>query len=293
MPPAARVSDLHLCPMVTGIVPHVGGPILPPCAPTVLTGAMPQARILDMVTCIGPPDMIAKGSATVLMGGMPAARMFDLTQHGGVIVLGWPTVLIGDAGGGSVTLKVAPGSSPAFVDSLRSALTTLFATPSGAAWLRQMGKNGRTVTFEETGDDNGYARATDVAHRASPPGSDSVISWNPNKNALDPSRPGTQGAPGAAVILAHEMCHALHNANGDYRNGPDDGYPGQRGTSARNEERSTVGTSGPITRPDGTVDNHAPDYSHDVPTENSFRDDLGIPRRPSYYPQNWPGGAPW
>ena len=95
MPPAARVTDMHVCPMVTGIVPHVGGPILPPCCPTVLIGSLPAARITDLATCVGPPDMIALGSFTVLIGGLPAARMLDMTAHGGVIVLGWPTVLIG------------------------------------------------------------------------------------------------------------------------------------------------------------------------------------------------------
>lgn len=100
MPPAARAGDMHTCPMVTGTVPHVGGPILPPCMPTVLTGKMPQARITDMATCAGPPDVIVKGSATVLVGSLPAARLGDSTAHGGVIVVGFPTVLIGDSGGG-------------------------------------------------------------------------------------------------------------------------------------------------------------------------------------------------
>ena len=95
MPPAARLGDMHVCPAITGVVPHVGGPILPPCAPTVLTGFMPQARVGDMATCVGPPDVIAKGSATVMVGGQPAARMGDMTAHGGNIVIGCPTVLIG------------------------------------------------------------------------------------------------------------------------------------------------------------------------------------------------------
>jgi uncharacterized Zn-binding protein involved in type VI secretion len=93
--PAARASDMHVCPMVTGIVPHVGGPILPPCCVTVLTGSLPQARVTDMATCVGPPDVIVLGSFTVLVGSLPAARMGDLTAHGGTIVLGLPTVLIG------------------------------------------------------------------------------------------------------------------------------------------------------------------------------------------------------
>jgi uncharacterized Zn-binding protein involved in type VI secretion len=74
--------------MVTGVVPHVGGPILPPCHPTTLIGFLPAARVGDMLTCVGPPDVIVKGSPTVLIGMMPAARMGDNTAHGGVIVLG-------------------------------------------------------------------------------------------------------------------------------------------------------------------------------------------------------------
>ncbi|MDN3581253.1 PAAR domain-containing protein [Mucilaginibacter flavus] len=96
MPPAARVSDNHVCPMVNpGGVPHVGGPILPPGAPTVLIGGMPAATAGNMCTCSGPPDSILMGSSTVLIGGQPAARLGDSTAHGGTIVLGCPTVLIG------------------------------------------------------------------------------------------------------------------------------------------------------------------------------------------------------
>ncbi len=93
--PAARLTDMHTCPMVTGTVPHVGGPIVGPGAPTVLIGGLPAARLGDMAMCVGPPDAIIKGSMTVLIGGMPAARLGDLTVHGGVIVSGLPTVLIG------------------------------------------------------------------------------------------------------------------------------------------------------------------------------------------------------
>jgi uncharacterized Zn-binding protein involved in type VI secretion len=81
--------------MVTVLVPHVGGPILPPGCPTVLIGGLPAARVTDMATCVGPPDIIILGSFTVLIGGLPAARLGDMTAHGGVIVLGLPTVLIG------------------------------------------------------------------------------------------------------------------------------------------------------------------------------------------------------
>ncbi|CAH0990136.1 hypothetical protein SIN8267_00221 [Sinobacterium norvegicum] len=93
--PASRITDMHVCPMVTGVVPHVGGPIVVPGAPTVLIGGLPAAAVGSMCTCVGPPDSIAMGSATVLVGGKPAARMGDSTSHGGTIVLGLPTVLIG------------------------------------------------------------------------------------------------------------------------------------------------------------------------------------------------------
>ncbi len=98
MRPAARVGDMHVCPMVTPAVPpvpHVGGPILPPGSLTVLIGGQPAARLGDMATCTGPPDAIALGSATVLILNQPAARIGDATAHGGSIVAGCPTVLIG------------------------------------------------------------------------------------------------------------------------------------------------------------------------------------------------------
>jgi uncharacterized Zn-binding protein involved in type VI secretion len=93
--PAARVGDMHVCPMVTGIVPHVGGPVLPPGGIPVLIGGVPAARVSDMCVCVGPPDVIALGSFTVLIGGLPAARLGDMTAHGGSLILGLPTVLIG------------------------------------------------------------------------------------------------------------------------------------------------------------------------------------------------------
>ncbi|SFM60651.1 Zn-binding Pro-Ala-Ala-Arg (PAAR) domain-containing protein, incolved in TypeVI secretion [Chitinophaga sp. YR627] len=95
MPPAARLTDMHVCPMSTGPVPHVGGPVSGPGVPTVLIGGMPAATVGDMLVCTGPPDVIVKGSATVMIGGKPAARMGDSTAHGGSIVLGCPTVMIG------------------------------------------------------------------------------------------------------------------------------------------------------------------------------------------------------
>lgn len=96
--PASRVADMHVCPMVTpGVppIPHVGGPVLPPGAITVLIGGMPAARIGDMCVCIGPPDVIVMGYPKVLIKGPPAARLGDMTAHGGTLVMGYPKVLIG------------------------------------------------------------------------------------------------------------------------------------------------------------------------------------------------------
>ncbi len=111
MPPAARISDMHVCPMVTGIVPHVGGPIAMGC-PTVIIGMMPAARVGDMATCVGPPDVIALGSPTVIIGGMMAARIGDQTAHGGTIVVGFPTVMIGIPGQGRALVVAAATGAP-------------------------------------------------------------------------------------------------------------------------------------------------------------------------------------
>lgn len=98
MPPAARLTDLHTCPMQTpGLppIPHVGGPVVGPGVPTVLIGSLPAAVLGDNAVCVGPPDVIIMGSTTVLIGSKPAARVGDPTAHGGSIVVGLPTVLIG------------------------------------------------------------------------------------------------------------------------------------------------------------------------------------------------------
>jgi uncharacterized Zn-binding protein involved in type VI secretion len=95
MPAAARVSDFHTCPMVTGQVPHVGGPVIGPGAANVLIGGVPAAVTGDGAACAGPPDTIAAGSSSVFIGGKPAARMGDATAHGGSIATGLPTVIVG------------------------------------------------------------------------------------------------------------------------------------------------------------------------------------------------------
>jgi uncharacterized Zn-binding protein involved in type VI secretion len=125
---------MHVCPMVTGVVPHVGGPILPPGCPTVLIGELPAARATDLATCVGPPDAIAMGSPTVLIGNLMAARMGDPTVHGGVIVLGLPTVMIGIVGMGRpvIVMPIEP-ALPEIGNIALQAAAMVAASVSGAA----------------------------------------------------------------------------------------------------------------------------------------------------------------
>lgn len=95
MPPASRITDMHTCPLFNGPVPHVGGPITGPGVSTVLIGGIPAAVVGDMCVCVGPPDSIVRGSSTVFIGGRQAVRMGDTTAHGGVVVQGYPLVMIG------------------------------------------------------------------------------------------------------------------------------------------------------------------------------------------------------
>ena len=132
--PAARVGDMHVCPMVTpGIppIPHVGGPVMPPGKPTVLIGKMPAATVTNMCTCVGPPDFIVKGSTGVFIGKLPAARMGDTTAHGGSILIGCPTVLIGETspgGGAPSPVVITP-----IIAALRNAAASISSAQPGVA----------------------------------------------------------------------------------------------------------------------------------------------------------------
>lgn len=301
----AGLSDMHVCPLPVPIPPH-------------------------------GPGFVTRGSDTVKIGNLPAARLGDQVYEacGGPdpIVLGCPTVMIGDsgsggaggAGGGGGFVPTPPSllqqladflhnlfagpndqrtrfgssivieGSPEFQARTLAALAELAATPSGREILQNIENSGHTVTIQETGDANGYCQAEGSGADTRDPsrGTDSTVSWNPNHQTTDASDP-VSGTPGSTVILGHELIHAMHNATGTNGNGPYDSYDSQSGSSARGEERSTVGEGGTsVTAPDGSTQ-AVPDYSSSHPTENSLRDDLGIPRRPTYYPSNWPGGAPW
>lgn len=270
MQPAARVTDMHTCPMMTPgtpPVPHVGGPILPPCAPQVLVGGLPQARITDMATCVGPPDIIAQGAATVLVQGLPAARQGDATAHGGVIVMGLPTVLIGGPAfgarptsmvlrlrwgwppwewrltyGDSIEIRPDP-DDPTFQSRALAALIRLDLTRNMHSAFDAIEASGRRVIIENyrpgPGDDpyNAYCTAHDIDGALDPNrGSDSTVTWNPDVHGFGP--PGTTPdwqQPGSDVILGHELIHATHNATGTH------GDNWQNDQVAVDEERNTVG----------------------------------------------------
>ena len=137
---------MHICPMVTVLVPHVGGPIAGPCAPTVLTGMMPQARITDLCVCVGPPDVIIPPCApTVLVSGLPAARIGDMTAHGGAIILGCFTVLIGSAGAGG------PGARGGIPDPVVPPFDLVRQSPTLATQLQQLLNDGWTIQYGPAG----------------------------------------------------------------------------------------------------------------------------------------------
>jgi uncharacterized Zn-binding protein involved in type VI secretion len=301
MPSAARLGDNHVCPLAPpGTPPHVGGPVIPPCCPTVVIGGHPAARVTDPLTCIGPPDTISRGAETVLIGGLPAARMTDNTIHGGTITIGSPNVFIG---GPLVTFPFSVQGTKAQIEEIQLALALLYTTPSGQSLIASIASTRHVVTIRTT--TGGSNCAPGVA-----PGvqSDTTVSWNPAQGL--PGLPAGNPRSGA-VVLGHELCHAEHAANGTNANGPYETHPGQSGASARGEERQTVGSAPPydasgnqivdadgnpagthVRAPAGTF---VPDTDHSSrrPTENSIRSDFGFGSRPTYYPPTWPGGPPW
>ena len=276
--PAARIGDMHVCPAVTGVVPHVGGPILPPCEPTVLTGMIPQARITDMLTCVGPTDVIVQGAASVLVGGLFAARILDQCAHGGKIVLGEFSVIIGDPAitdptVAAILTKVANGTSgitingtPQFRQAALGALSRLALTPTGLGLLESLDANGKTVTIQQTNGGNGENASNFADGLRNPvtgapgPGSDSVVNWNPNRVSTGPLPWQTRDP---AIGLGHELIHADTDAHGT-SDGQNSNYTGADGLihNAPGYEQQAVGL-GP--------------YSGNPYTENNLRRDFNRP----------------
>jgi uncharacterized Zn-binding protein involved in type VI secretion len=278
---ASRSTDAQTCPG-TAPKPHVGGTILPPCAAKTETFRKKQARVLDGTMCTsGGPGVIGEGIAMILVEGLPASGVGHIAAHAGSIKTGAATVWLD---GPSVKLSVRDPTNQAFLDKLRKSLAKLFNGPTGTEWLNRMAASGHTTYYNPTTGGSWCKIANGADARTPGKGSDSDVYWNPDR--VDDT--GTSD-----MTLAHEMVHSMHGAEGTFGNGPYDKFPGQSGSSNRSEERSTVGTGGPVRQPDGSYEQNPKDYSGTSPTENSWRRDNGHNPRPSYYPKTWRGGAPW
>jgi uncharacterized Zn-binding protein involved in type VI secretion len=259
--PASRVGDMHICPAVTVLVPHVGGPVLPPCAITVITCNMPQARVLDMLTCVGPPDVISMGASTVIVCGTPAARITDQTLHGGKLIMGCPTVIIGDPSANAtaqaaVVAAHPNGSTRVYVDPITHTVfisTNLEYTGSGANQAmadasKQAIENtwGRTLTYQGQNYNVTMLINTKV-NPAGPatPGYDQILVNDSTKRAdqtLYGDGPGHQPPnsglnPLKPLSPAHEYGHTL-GLDDDYTDTPTGSVP-KPGTPPNNIMSST------------------------------------------------------
>lgn len=201
--PIARVTDQHSCPLCTGPVPHVGGPIANG-APTVLAGDQPVARVGDPAICVGPADAVLQGASSVWIAGMPAARAGDTTLHGGVIVSGQPNVLVGGATFEARPLDLVRGGvrygvaivvrtderDASFVSRAAAALLRLDSTPFARAIVNALEASGRSVAIESY--DGGYNATY----------SDGVVGWNPDVR--------TAASPSSDAILGRMLGHAAN-----------------------------------------------------------------------------------
>jgi uncharacterized Zn-binding protein involved in type VI secretion len=274
--PAARVGDFHVCPLSDGPKPHGGGPVNPPGAPTVQIGGQPAARLGDFATCVGPIDAIAMGCPTVLIGRLMAARMGDMSAHGGTLMVGMPTVQIGEAGtgpGGLPITRLPDGrlqignaifveGDPRFQAMVINRLALVASTASGMRTLLSIDGSGRRLTIVEFTGPNSFAAPDDweaaTAHGApvydgsgqpinswlglgpqltgTGAGSDSTLQYNPNLTLPNPSDPANP-MPNDAVLF-HEMTHASHQMNGDQDCHPEPGWDTA-------EEQRTISTGAP------------------------------------------------
>ncbi|MGL6209614.1 MAG: M91 family zinc metallopeptidase [Paracoccaceae bacterium] len=289
--PAARITDMHTCPMCMG-APF---PILPPGAPTVLIGKLPAARMTDLCACLIPAlvpipsvDAIIFGSPTVLIGGLPAARMLDPTVKGGMILPPcMPTVLIGlvgtptitmPGGLGPITTEVLPDGSTvtkvgdkitiagdaAFQQAVVNDLATLYATPTGKSLIDSINRSpsGGVTIVPTTGGNavggvgpGGYKNADGTNGT----GSGSTLSYNPNKTSIgDGSEPWMTRPP--AVALGHELVHVEDAQQGGWSDTEKHG-------GVLDDELEAVGL---------------PPFENHPHTENKIREQMGLPTRPRY-----------
>lgn len=218
MPAAARVSDNHICPAVTGVVPHVGGPVLPPCSLNVQTNVLNQARATDRATCVGPPDFIVTGSSSVFVNDLMAARQTDKTMHGGSIVLGSLNVEIGGPTAGATLGNVAAGTA-----ACNAAATGRTSNSTGQSYNNCGVESSRQIINRATGANVGEDALLDSSIRngdadsarrrfdsggTSPDGRRNILASNGVPSTLqDPTMANiTQAvAEGRGVITSHDV----------------------------------------------------------------------------------------
>lgn len=265
---ASRIGDAHTCPAngavpagpgPVGEIPHVGGPVSMPGAPTVHAEGAFASRLGDYATCSGTGslDVVVEGAATVLFEQLPAVRMTDGTIHGGKVVLGTARVLIG---GPTFTLpsNITIVGSPDFQNKVIRDLYLLSTTRTGREILRRLGDSGQPVIIMEQEEGVGSD-----AHQLGIPPCGGVIRHTTDAPGIKYGMNG-QVIPGPQqVSLGHELIHVLHYAEDSYLRGHDPNAPASE-PNIEDEEAQTIGVGS---------------HEHEFPTENTLRDDLGLPRR--------------
>src|SRR5262245_10109751 len=270
--PAARVTDTHTCP-VPGTPPHGGGPLLPPCSVNTLIGSKRAARLGDFALCAGPMDVVFKAASTVLINDLPAARLTDTTAHVGLITTpGEPTVLIGDPAF-ALPSNITVEGDPSFQNKTIRDLYLISTMPSGAALLSRLGTAGKPLSIVPYTGPNGFCTPESDSDARSGTATGSVVQYNPDFTTTTWDNAGNKINEPPQAILDHELNHALANALGTHRYGTDPTPPPSEPNMDR-EEAQAIG---------------AGSHTGQNPSENSFRNDLGLPARRDHF---WTGNPP-
>jgi uncharacterized Zn-binding protein involved in type VI secretion len=285
--PAARIGDMHVCPLVTVIVPHVGGPLVLGSL-TVIVGGVPQSRQTDMLICVGPPDTVMMGEPTVLVGMAGAA--------GGLgAILGAALAGLKNFFSGAQTVEIK--GSPAYIKTVASDVQKFLTTPTGTHWAEAFGKTGRTITIKPIPASQTQANAFTIAGGSgaypkkdgSPgKGADSDIEFNPSLTMQYTASDGSTQTMQPSQILGHEMIHALHNGQGVNRAANTQPPPFDN-----EEESQTIGVNGhdadPITERKMAGDagqSNRPD--HDSVSKMTYQDSTG-----DWHVQQQDAGGNW
>jgi len=275
--PAARIGDNHVCPMVTGVVPHAGGPFVLGSF-TVLVGGVPQSRVMDMLICVGPPDMLANGSPNVMVGMVGAMGVFGLVMSGMLAGLsnflgGYPKAVLQPDGSIATQYnsQISIKGSPQYQAVTVKDLDTFLKTPTGQRWAKAYSATGKNITIVPippgTQQNNGFTIAAnndaypkaDGSHGA---GSDSTIQYNPSDTSEYTGADGTTQTQPPYQTLGHEMIHSLHNAQGNNLAGNTQPSPYDN-----EEESQTIGVNG---------------HDSDSITERTMEGDAGQSYRPDH-----------